>query len=168
MTGKYPDIQARVPGLLVPGVESLVVDGEVVAWDPKEGRILPMQVCACVWGCLRVGGRVAAAGCPRCAASPVWQRMCARLSRGVAAHRHPAGRRVLLLVALASGRQSDATRAAVSVQRRHARARRCTPGRAAAAADGAALPRRSLAHVRRCTRTGAPDRRCCRRASART
>lgn len=45
MTPRYPDIAARLRGWLAPGVESLVVDGEAVAWDPASGRILPFQVC---------------------------------------------------------------------------------------------------------------------------
>jgi DNA ligase-1 len=42
-TGKFPDIAARCGGWLAPGVSSVVVDGEAVAWDPVQKRILPFQ-----------------------------------------------------------------------------------------------------------------------------
>jgi hypothetical protein len=45
MTPKYPDIAARIPGLLKPGVTSMVLDGEAVAWDPAAKKVLPFQVC---------------------------------------------------------------------------------------------------------------------------
>ena len=53
MTAKYPDIVARVPAWLAPGTESVVIDGEAVAWDAQAGRILPFQVgrvgsCVCI------------------------------------------------------------------------------------------------------------------------
>ena len=48
MTAKYPDIVARVPSWLAPGTESVVIDGEAVAWDAQAGRILPFQVCVAV------------------------------------------------------------------------------------------------------------------------
>ncbi|KAL6760310.1 ATP-dependent DNA ligase [Haematococcus lacustris] len=44
MTAKYPDIVSRLPGLLLPGVDSLVLDGEAVGWDPLAGKILPFQI----------------------------------------------------------------------------------------------------------------------------
>eukprot|EP00967_Tisochrysis_lutea_P007401 scaffold8789_cov16-Tisochrysis_lutea.AAC.2 len=44
MTPKYPDIVARLPGSLAPGVDSCVLDGEAVAWDPEHKKILPFQV----------------------------------------------------------------------------------------------------------------------------
>jgi DNA ligase 1 len=43
-TGKYPDVVARIPGLLKPGVKSLVLDSEIVAWNKDTKRILPFQV----------------------------------------------------------------------------------------------------------------------------
>lgn len=44
MTGKYPDILARLPGLLAPGVDSVVIDAEAVGWDVEKKKILPFQV----------------------------------------------------------------------------------------------------------------------------
>ncbi|KAF8067164.1 lig1 [Scenedesmus sp. PABB004] len=44
MTRRYPDILARLPGWLAPGTESIVIDGEAVAWDPEKQKILPFQV----------------------------------------------------------------------------------------------------------------------------
>eukprot|EP00775_Hariotina_reticulata_P004672 gene4672-4926_t len=44
MTPRYPDILARLPGWLAPGTQSIVIDGEAVAWDPDKGKILPFQV----------------------------------------------------------------------------------------------------------------------------
>lgn len=49
MTPKYPDIVARLPGLLRPGVTSLVLDTEAVAWDPAAKKVLPFQVGRAVW-----------------------------------------------------------------------------------------------------------------------
>ncbi|KAF5842835.1 hypothetical protein DUNSADRAFT_4719 [Dunaliella salina] len=43
MTPKYPDIVARLPGCLAPGVDSCVLDGEAVGWDPEHKKILPFQ-----------------------------------------------------------------------------------------------------------------------------
>lgn len=42
-TNKYPDITASVPRLLKPGVRSVVLDCEAVAFDRTEGKILPFQ-----------------------------------------------------------------------------------------------------------------------------
>ncbi len=42
-TKKYPDIAASVPRLLKPGVRSVVLDCEAVAFDREEGKILPFQ-----------------------------------------------------------------------------------------------------------------------------
>jgi hypothetical protein len=58
MTAKYPDIAARIPGLLSPGVQSAVLDGEAVAWDPVHKKILPFQVSnlmECVQECVVYG-----------------------------------------------------------------------------------------------------------------
>lgn len=44
MTGKYPDLAERMPSLKKAGVKSIVIDGEVVAYDPKQDKILPFQV----------------------------------------------------------------------------------------------------------------------------
>ncbi|KAF6253198.1 ATP-dependent DNA ligase [Scenedesmus sp. NREL 46B-D3] len=44
MTPRYPDILARLPAWLAPGTDSIVIDGEAVAWDPEKGKILPFQV----------------------------------------------------------------------------------------------------------------------------
>eukprot|EP00882_Tetradesmus_deserticola_P020475 GHRQ01022122.1.p1 GENE.GHRQ01022122.1~~GHRQ01022122.1.p1 ORF type:complete len:706 (+),score=396.24 GHRQ01022122.1:148-2118(+) len=44
MTPRYPDILARLPSWLAPGTDSIVIDGEAVAWDPEKGKILPFQV----------------------------------------------------------------------------------------------------------------------------
>ena len=43
-TGKYPDIAALFPGVLAPGVKSVVLDAEAVAYDPVAGKILPFQI----------------------------------------------------------------------------------------------------------------------------
>jgi len=40
---KYPDIAACVPRLLKPGVRSVVLDCEAVAFDRELGKILPFQ-----------------------------------------------------------------------------------------------------------------------------
>lgn len=44
MTPRYPDIVSRLPGWLVPGTKSIVIDGEAVAWDQDSNKILPFQV----------------------------------------------------------------------------------------------------------------------------
>lgn len=44
MTKRYPDITSRVPAWLAPGTDSIVIDGEAVAWDLAAGKILPFQV----------------------------------------------------------------------------------------------------------------------------
>eukprot|EP00879_Flechtneria_rotunda_P032951 GHRR01036451.1.p1 GENE.GHRR01036451.1~~GHRR01036451.1.p1 ORF type:complete len:117 (-),score=34.59 GHRR01036451.1:371-721(-) len=44
MTPRYPDIVARLPACLAPGTDSIVIDGEAVAWDPEKNKILPFQV----------------------------------------------------------------------------------------------------------------------------
>ena len=41
---KYPDIAASVPGLIKPGVKSVVLDCEAVAFERETGKILPFQV----------------------------------------------------------------------------------------------------------------------------
>ncbi len=43
-TAKYPDLLDVVPGLLKPGVKSLVLDCEAVAYDRVTNKILPFQV----------------------------------------------------------------------------------------------------------------------------
>lgn len=43
-TSKYPDIVARVPQAMAPGVKSVVLDGEVQAWDTEKKVFLPFQV----------------------------------------------------------------------------------------------------------------------------
>ena len=43
-TGKYPDIVALFPKGLAPGIKSVVLDAEAVAYDPVAGKILPFQV----------------------------------------------------------------------------------------------------------------------------
>lgn len=43
-TGKYPDLAADVPKLLKPGVTSVVLDCEAVAYDRVTKKILPFQV----------------------------------------------------------------------------------------------------------------------------
>jgi len=43
MTGKYPDIVARIPKCLAEGTESVVLDCEAVGWDPVKQQILPFQ-----------------------------------------------------------------------------------------------------------------------------
>ncbi|GFR47278.1 hypothetical protein Agub_g8965 [Astrephomene gubernaculifera] len=43
-TPKYPDIVARLRGLLKPHVQSIVFDSEAVAYDPDRKKILPFQV----------------------------------------------------------------------------------------------------------------------------
>ncbi len=42
-TDKYPDIVADLPRLLRPGVQSVVLDCEAVAYDRIEKKILPFQ-----------------------------------------------------------------------------------------------------------------------------
>lgn len=49
-TGKYPDIVGRVKGWLQPGVKSIVLDTEAVAWDPEHKKIKPFQV---MHGCMQ-------------------------------------------------------------------------------------------------------------------
>ncbi|WIA32794.1 hypothetical protein OEZ86_005976 [Tetradesmus obliquus] len=44
MTPRYPDILARLPSWLAPGTDSIVIDGEAVAWDPEKAKIMPFQV----------------------------------------------------------------------------------------------------------------------------
>ncbi|XP_055334441.1 DNA ligase 1-like [Paramacrobiotus metropolitanus] len=43
-TQKFPELVARIPTHLKAGVESFVLDSEVVAWDLVEKKILPFQV----------------------------------------------------------------------------------------------------------------------------
>uniref|UniRef100_A0A914GYB0 DNA ligase n=1 Tax=Globodera rostochiensis TaxID=31243 RepID=A0A914GYB0_GLORO len=43
-TGKFPDVVRRIPDALNKKVQDFVVDGEVVAWEPKQKQILPFQV----------------------------------------------------------------------------------------------------------------------------
>jgi DNA ligase-1 len=43
-TSKYPDIIKLVPMVLNEGVESCVIDSEVVAWDSEKSQILPFQI----------------------------------------------------------------------------------------------------------------------------
>lgn len=43
-TSKYPDIIARMPQAMAPGVKSVVLDGEVQAWDTEKKVFLPFQV----------------------------------------------------------------------------------------------------------------------------
>lgn len=43
-TNKYPDLIELIPKALKPGVSSLVLDGEVVAYDRETNAILPFQV----------------------------------------------------------------------------------------------------------------------------
>jgi DNA ligase 1 len=42
-TAKYPDIVARMGSALAPGIKSIVIDGEVQAWDPENKAFLPFQ-----------------------------------------------------------------------------------------------------------------------------
>lgn len=44
MTQKYPDIMAKITQVTRETVSSYVLDCEVVAWDPKERKILPFQI----------------------------------------------------------------------------------------------------------------------------
>ena len=44
VTGKYPDVVERIPLYLKPGVKSVVLDCESVAYDPQTRQILPFQV----------------------------------------------------------------------------------------------------------------------------
>lgn len=46
MTPRYPDILSRLPGWLGKDTQSIVIDGEAVAWDPEKSKILPFQVSA--------------------------------------------------------------------------------------------------------------------------
>lgn len=43
-TTKYPDIVARMPKAMAPGIKSVVLDGEVQAWDTEKKVFLPFQV----------------------------------------------------------------------------------------------------------------------------
>uniref|UniRef100_A0A183BSF4 DNA ligase n=1 Tax=Globodera pallida TaxID=36090 RepID=A0A183BSF4_GLOPA len=43
-TGKFPDVVRRIPAALNRKVQDFVVDGEVVAWEPKQKQILPFQI----------------------------------------------------------------------------------------------------------------------------
>lgn len=44
MTQKYPDIMTKIAQVSQPSVESYVLDCEVVAFDPREQKILPFQI----------------------------------------------------------------------------------------------------------------------------
>merc|ERR1719379_1364754 len=44
MTEKYPDVVQIVRELLCDGIESCIIDSELVAYDEAAGRILPFQV----------------------------------------------------------------------------------------------------------------------------
>lgn len=52
MTPRYPDIVSRLPGWLAPGTNSIVIDGEAVAWDQEKNKILPFQVSAASGTCM--------------------------------------------------------------------------------------------------------------------
>ena len=43
-TPKFPDVIKALPGYLKPGVESVVIDAEAVAFDRVTGKILPFQI----------------------------------------------------------------------------------------------------------------------------
>lgn len=43
-TSKYPDVVARMKEAMAPGVKSVVLDGEVQAWDTEKKVFLPFQV----------------------------------------------------------------------------------------------------------------------------
>ena len=49
-TPKFPDIVARLPGWLAEGVDSVVIDGEVVAYDPATKTIKPFQARGACFG----------------------------------------------------------------------------------------------------------------------
>ena len=42
-TNKYPDVAESLPKILKDTVKSIIIDSEVVAWDPEKKRILPFQ-----------------------------------------------------------------------------------------------------------------------------
>ena len=44
-TEKFPDIVESFRSFLKDGVASIVLDGEVVAYDQDENKILPFQAC---------------------------------------------------------------------------------------------------------------------------
>jgi len=46
-TGKYPDLISMIPSVIKPGVETFVIDSEVVAYDVANG-ILLYVACDCV------------------------------------------------------------------------------------------------------------------------
>ena len=46
-TGKYPDLISMIPSVIKPGVETFVIDSEVVAYDVANG-ICMCVACACV------------------------------------------------------------------------------------------------------------------------
>lgn len=74
-TGKYPDIVKLIPKQLKPGISSVVLDAEAVAFDHSTGKILPFQVlstrarkdvtlenikvnvCVYAFDCLSINGR---------------------------------------------------------------------------------------------------------------
>ena len=43
-TNKYPDVVQSLPKILKDTVKSIIIDSEVVAWDPEKKRILPFQI----------------------------------------------------------------------------------------------------------------------------
>ena len=43
-TNKYPDVAQSLPKILKDTVKSIIIDSEVVAWDPEKKRILPFQI----------------------------------------------------------------------------------------------------------------------------
>ncbi|ORY88006.1 ATP-dependent DNA ligase [Protomyces lactucae-debilis] len=46
MSTKYPDIVSSIPRFVAEGTTSFVLDGEVVAWDVQQKKILPFQILA--------------------------------------------------------------------------------------------------------------------------
>jgi hypothetical protein len=46
-TGKYPDLISMIPSVIKPGVETFVIDSEVVAYDVANG-ICMCVACVCV------------------------------------------------------------------------------------------------------------------------
>lgn len=64
-TGKYPDLISMMPSVVKPGVETFVIDSEVVAYDVANG----MCLCVALGVCTHMG-------CGYSACAPVWHCVC--------------------------------------------------------------------------------------------
>ena len=64
-TPKFPDVIRAMPRFLKPGVKSVVIDAEAVAFDRVSGKILPFQILSTRGtSCAFPKSRHCFAGCP--------------------------------------------------------------------------------------------------------